>query len=587
MLARVISAVSLALCIWLTHYRQPWAFFSLPPRAWEFGLGGLACMVSAQELTEHPVWTKLLGWGGLMAVLTAGCFYSSQTKFPGLAALLPVAGTLSTLVAGTSRNPSALPVLLASRILQFFGRLSYSWYLWHWPILLVTPVLFPGVSWRGKLLAAGVALLLAQITFIVLEKPIRTSSFLVRRPALSLGLVLFTAMTGIVGAWKAEGYARQSLAAGEQAQFWAAAHDPRPLFDSHCVALVGVADLLQCQYGDRQSDTAVVLFGDSHAEQWFPALELIANENRWHLFTLLKASCPAARVQVYNGLLNRPDVECSSWREAALSRIAQLRPTLVVLSETDGSVANHARPTRPGRTHAISAEEWEKGVRSTVSYLDSHGLKTLVIADMPHESFDVPICLSRAAAHPWANQDCVLPREASLNEDARQAERAAIRGFKSARLSDFVDKVCVGLFCQSVIDGEVVFKDSNHMTSTFVRKLAPFLEREMRYLMNTGHGNEQPLMSENLHNAATRAKVSRRGVLEFVHSREQSDREGASDSAQDRLWNLNDHGKSAIRSRLAGSSSLFVLSSVQIIRMTLNESENDDAISIRDLDSSA
>ncbi len=489
-LLMLLSSISLVLCVWLTHSRQPWAFFSLPARAWEFGFGGLACMVSAPELRLRQLWTKALGWGGLVAVLAGGYFYSSQTRFPGIAALLPVAGTLATLVSGTTGIPSALSVLLGNRILQFFGRLSYSWYLWHWPILLMTSVRFPGVSWHGKLLAAAVALLLAQITFLLLEKPIRLSSFLIARPALSLGLVLLTAVSGITGALIVQTRAQRTLAAGEQAQFWAAANDARPLFDGHCVVRAAGEKVVQCDFGDRQSGTSVVLFGDSHAEHWFPALEMIANQEHWHLLTLIKASCPPARVQVYNVTLKREDVECSLWRESALQRIVQLHPNLVILSEKDGLVANHAGPT--GRENrAVSAQDWGEGLRSTVSYLDSHGVKTLVISDVPREGFDVPICLSRAAAHSWAKQDCVLPREAALNEDARQAESTAVRGIKTARLVDFADKLCTGLLCQSVIDGEVVFRDSNHLTSNFARKLAPFLEREMELALSAPNGSGQ------------------------------------------------------------------------------------------------
>ena len=489
----LLSAVSLVLCIWLTHHRQPWAFFSLPTRAWEFGLGGLACMVSAQELRLHPLWTKVLGWGGLLAVLAGGYAYSSQTRFPGIAALLPVVGTLATLAAGTSGIPSALSVLLGNPILQVLGRLSYSWYLWHWPILLMTMVRFPSASWRGKLLAAAVALLLAQITFLVLEKPVRMSSFLIARPALSLGLVVLTAATGITGARIVQGRAERSLAAGDQARFWAAANDTRPLFDGHCVAPAGVAAVMQCEYGDRQSGTSAVLFGDSHAEHWFPALELIANEKHWHLFTLLKASCPAARVQVYSVTLKRQDVECSSWRESALQRIVQLHPNLVILSEKDGLVANHTHPTGLG-SHAISAKEWGEGIRSTVSYLDSHGIGTVLIADVPRAGFDVPICLSRAAAHDWAPQDCEPKRETALNEDARQAEDAAIIGLANVRLLDFADTLCTGPFCQPVIGGEVVFRDSNHLTSSFARRLAPYLQREIELVLSNHHGNIQPIV---------------------------------------------------------------------------------------------
>lgn len=119
-----MCVISLALCVWLTDTRQPWAFFSLPTRAWEFSLGGLACLVHKTDLAARAGWMKWLGWAGLAAILTAGCLYSPTTSFPGYAAMLPIAGTVATLLAGASGVPSSLQSLLASRVLQYLGRLS-------------------------------------------------------------------------------------------------------------------------------------------------------------------------------------------------------------------------------------------------------------------------------------------------------------------------------------------------------------------------------------------------------------------------------------------------------------------------------
>jgi len=95
----VMSAVSLAFCIWLTNYRAPWAFFGLPTRAWEFGLGGLGCMVPAEYLVRRKSLTAAVGWIGFAAVLAGSVVFTSQTPFPGLAAALPVLGTIAVLLA--------------------------------------------------------------------------------------------------------------------------------------------------------------------------------------------------------------------------------------------------------------------------------------------------------------------------------------------------------------------------------------------------------------------------------------------------------------------------------------------------------
>jgi peptidoglycan/LPS O-acetylase OafA/YrhL len=479
-LAAVLLAlclVSLTLSIWLTQVRQPWAFFSLPARAWEFGLGGLACLLPKTKLAACAKWLIPLGWAGLGAVLTAGCLYSGETKFPGYAALAPVAGTIAALISGASGAPSALRAFLGTRVLQHLGRLSYSWYLWHWPILLFAAVLVPSIKWQGKLIPAVIALVLAQITFLLVEKPIRISPFLVARPALSLSLALLIPLTGFTLARFVSRETYRALASSEQSRFWSAAKDPRTLFNAHCLTVAGVTKVSECEYGDRLSNTVAVLFGDSHAEHWFPALQTIAKEKHWRLVTLLKSSCPAARVNVYSVMLKRADTECSSWREKALERIAQMQPYAVIISESDGRVASDI--WERGRASSIPPENWGEGLRSTLGYLDSHSLKTLVIADVPRAEFDVPICLSRAAAHHWAAQECLLLRSLALNENARRAETIAVSGFRSVRRADFTDRFCTDAVCRSVIDGQVVYRDANHLTSTFAQTLAPFLGHEI------------------------------------------------------------------------------------------------------------
>jgi peptidoglycan/LPS O-acetylase OafA/YrhL len=464
----VLSTVSLGMCIWLTYYRAPWAFFSLPTRPVEF-------------LVRRKNLITAIGWLGFAAVLMGAILFTSQTAFPGFSAMLPVLGTNVVLIAWFSGLRWGPNSLLGIGPLQYLGRLSYSWYLWHWPILLLAGLRFPEIPWSGKLLASTVALVLAHVTFVTLEKPVRFHPFLVARPALSLCLAPLVAVAGITAATLCQRVARHELASEPQSSFWAAANDRRVLFDAHCLTASGRTRLAECIYGDRSSDTIIVLFGDSHAEHWFPALDRIATENHWRLLTLLKSSCPAADVKSFNVSLKREDTECVVWRQSALARIASLHPHLVVVSESDASVADPARRIRP---HSISPDEWQRGLRSTVSYLDSRELKTVVIADVPRPEFDVPTCLSRAAARNRPVQDCNVPRSAALNEDARRAERTALSGLNNTRYVDLADQFCSNQTCPTLLEGQVVFRDSDHLTSSFSRSLAPTLKREIEGVGN-------------------------------------------------------------------------------------------------------
>ena len=482
-LAAVLLAVcvlSLAGCIVLTRFRQPWAFFSLPSRAWEFALGGLACLLGKPLLDSFHKWMRPLGWLGLAAILMAGCFFSPATSFPGSAALLPVAGTTLALIAGASGVSSTLQSLLGSRVLQYLGRLSYSWYLWHWPVVLLATACFPGITWREKALGGAVALVLANLTFVLLESPVRFSRFLLARPALSLSLAVIVPAAGFSASHFVGGKAERALAEPDQQRLWLAAHDERVLYDSKCLTVARVSRVSECVFGDRSSSTLLVLFGDSHAEQWFPAVNVIAHQKHWRVVTLLKSSCPAARVDVYSLQLKGYDVECSAWRERALERIVQLQPAIVILAEKDQYVRRYPDELHP---FPISPERFQDGMRSTLSYLDTHGLKTLVIADVPNAHFDVPTCLSRLEAHSLATHNCMLQRDSALNSDVRAAEAEAVQKLNSVRLIDFADVFCAGSSCRSEIDGQVVYRDTNHLTSTFAKSFASSLGEQMNALV--------------------------------------------------------------------------------------------------------
>jgi peptidoglycan/LPS O-acetylase OafA/YrhL len=465
-----ICVISFGLCVWWTHTEVPWAFFGSPARAWEFGLGGLASLVRKPVLSAHINWIRPLSWIGLAAIALAGWRYSAQMSFPGYAAMLPVVGTITVLLSGATGVGSSLQRFLGNTVLLRLGKLSYSWYLWHWPILMLATVRFPAITWQGKLIAAGVALLIAELTFRLVENPIRFNKFLVARPALSLSLVLLVPLTGLTVAHFAERQSFLSLASAEQSRLRSAPGDLSTL-NAHCVSAYGSSRLIECEFGNHAPNKTIVLFGDSHADHWFPGLEPVATNDGWRLITMLKSRCPAARVDIYSLALKRMDHECSIWREAALARIKQLHPSAVLIGDAVGYMEGQGRDAE--RDHLLTATEWQEGMRSTLQYLDSVGLETIILADVPRAGFNVPTCLSRAAAHGGPMEECMLQRDLSLDHDVRQAEANAASRFSSVRIVDFSDELCSGSVCPPVIDGQVVYRDSNHLTASFARTLAP------------------------------------------------------------------------------------------------------------------
>ncbi len=164
-----------------TAVSPAWAFFSLPSRAWELAVGGVLAL-TASRIPRHPV-VVVLGWLGLAAIGLACVFIGASTPYPGMAALLPVLGTVAVIAAGVpamgaGRNWSAGRMLSVAP-LTAMGRLSYSWYLWHWPVFILgAAILGRAVGFADKVLLLVIGLLLAMATHGLVENPCRFSPWL-------------------------------------------------------------------------------------------------------------------------------------------------------------------------------------------------------------------------------------------------------------------------------------------------------------------------------------------------------------------------------------------------------------------------
>ncbi|BCY14527.1 acyltransferase family protein [Actinoplanes sp. L3-i22] len=472
-----------------TARSAPWAYFGPHARAWELGVGALLAVFGVRRES------RLLGGAGLVAILAAALVFDDSTSYPGIYALLPVAGTAAVLVGGF-RPLGAGP-------LQAVGRLSYGWYLWHWPLLLIAPAAL-GVdsSLPLALLLSVLALGLAWATYHLVENPLRHSRRLRVRPrrALGLGVGLSGAVAAVAvtiallphpvpagaairdlraaTAHAADPYAviTRTVRAGRLARELPANLTPtlarvnddkaRVWADGcHVEAPVVVAPG-GCVYGDPASPTTVVLFGDSHAAQWFPALERLATEHRWRLVSLTKSSCSAADLPLWHDGLKREYTECARFRASALARFRALKPALVVI----GSSFNY----RPVDTTTDEAVQWRAAWQRTYGAFTGMGAKVAMLADTPYFAERVPVCLARQARLKRINR-CGLSTAAALRGPV---QRSVVAGFTTVTVIDPVPWLC-GTFCPPVIGNVLVYRDSNHLTTTYARTVAPLLDRAL------------------------------------------------------------------------------------------------------------
>ena len=364
---------------------------------------------------------------------------------------------------------------LSTAVMQWLGKLSYSWYLWHWPVLVLAAIYVgrtPSISARIAL--ATFALGIAWVTHIVLENPVRYSRWLGIRPVQSLILAASLTFAAIGAGLGWRRVATRALRSPAE-QAFQRAHDDLPrVYADNCHLTFFETTWPRCTYGDTASATTIVLFGDSHAAEWFPAIEELARSEGWRLVSLTKSGCPSASIEPYALALDRPYTECDVWRASALTRIVELRPKFVVMSNaTQYMRASDARLR-------ITADQWRQAEAQTLQRLSVAAIPTFVVRDSPIPGFDVPTCASRLTWRTGSSSgQCDAARAIAVEHVAADAEAQAIASSGNARVVDLTDAICGETVCPAEKDGRVVYRDDHHLTASFVAYLAPLVIKRM------------------------------------------------------------------------------------------------------------
>lgn len=472
----LLTLVSFAVNLWLTDQDRVVAFYALPTRAWEFGLGALATLKPRGVLRLNRTAWLAIGWLGVLLILGPTFFISSIEPFPGWRALIPVIGTVLTLIAGAEQPLVGVGAVFNTAPLQRLGGLSYSWYLWHWPFLVFTAAIIPAASSIARLSAAAASLGIAYVTHRYFENPIRHNLPLVRSPKLTLAVASALAAVSLVAAELALHYAVHEDRGPKMQALDEVRADFAALSRRECVSLDGSTAVKTCDFGPPEATTRVVLFGDSHAAQWFDAIKDISQREHWRLTTVLKLGCAAVAVNPGQGI--DADHECVAWRQKAIPAIVELRPTLIIL----GSATNKLdRPENP-QAHAQSAlvADVHEGTLRALRPLSASGARMALLRDTPEFPFDVVSCLGRAVLHSWYSSDaCNLPGARVLDPQIYAAEKSATASLPDVRLIDLDGALCPGGLCKAVVNGRVMYRDTHHLAGRSAATLETLLQSQV------------------------------------------------------------------------------------------------------------
>ncbi|MFI6760327.1 acyltransferase family protein [Micromonospora sp. NPDC050417] len=518
----LIAVPSFAWSVYLTESDPARSYFVTTTRMWELALGGgLALLSHRLARLPRPV-AALLGWVGLGAVVVAALRITPSMAFPGYLALLPTVGAAAVIAAGVAGRFGP-ELLLGLRPVRAVGALSYSLYLWHWPLLVAAEARFGELSVPAGLAVVGLSVVPAVLTYHYLENPIRRSPRLAFYPvrALRLGL-FFTAVPVLAGllfqftVWPpprqlppsalsvpvvvSPGASPTAPAGPPGAAILgdtprdskegvpvdkvdvivpdplAAKADLPDVYSQKCFSEGTKTDLVTCAYGDRDSDYTVAVVGDSHAGNWMPALQAVAVERKWRLVTYLKQSCPFLDLEI--SVLARSTPACVEWNRNARAELTGAgRPDLLLTSSgyyvpiRDGVLLNG----RPGYDATVEA------MRRTWSAMTDAGVRTVVLRDTPSLNVRVAECVS---ANRTKLTKCAASREVAVTASAGPAQTEAAKGLRQVSLVDLTDSICPAARCAPVIGGVLVYRDSSHLTASYARSLTPRLGAAIDQVLN-------------------------------------------------------------------------------------------------------
>jgi len=480
----VVAVASFAVCVaWGPS--SPWTYFTLPARAWELGVGVLAAALAATAARASRRWRLTASWAGAAGLLATICVGGLPGyPHPGVGTALPVLATAGIILGGgvidTTREQRA-PIVnraLGVRPAQFVGALSFSLYLVHWPVLTLAQE--NSNSEAPLPLAVRVVLALSSVPLAWLlwrfvERPtlrIRVDAAQARRPLVVAALAVAALVVPLAVATPA--LAARPLASDRVATPGApwqptgtdyvpsnltpsladAAADTGELYVSGCQQGTSESALKVCSFGPADGAT-VVLFGDSHAGRWFPALRAAFAGKPVRLVSLTKSGCRSLESEsLWSAAANR---SCADWRASALDWLTEHPPQLLVL-------ANHLG--RSTGSTAASQRHWHDATVSTVARLP-HDVPVAIFAETPEFDFSPPVCLSRHLNDALA---CSERRSPAV-------DRADLDGVRSgaaesgATFVDMTDWFCNASTCPTVIGSNLVYTDEHHLAATFSAQL--------------------------------------------------------------------------------------------------------------------
>ncbi|WP_171130289.1 acyltransferase family protein [Ruegeria sp. HKCCA5014] len=493
--------ISLFYSAYVTSTSPGIAYFSTATRAWEFALGALlhALPRSPRNVFRAEWLFAGVAWIGVAGIVVAAVTFSDTTAFPGVAALLPTIGTAIVIWAGRQDEVYSWSRLSEVRVVRLLGDLSYSGYLWHWPLIIAFPLVFgrDHTGWDGILLVIA-TLLLAWLTKKYVEDPIRYKT----PKSGSIRTVFGFAVSGMVVLTVASAVGHQIVQRDHELRFdggfsylsvadikaelrttlesksWPEGNQPpgkealpKEWMVDKCLSISRSGEQF-CRYGTPDASRKLVLLGDSWAIHLLPGVRQAFGED-WDIHVVTVGQCPIADVAVHKWSDSYEYSACARHRSSIPTILEQISPDLVIASDSTISALDRLNSSATGDA---AFDEVVTGVQKSYRVL-SRGKWPIVIVESPPRAN----CL---VTGPTGPADCVTSK-ATLFEHRLAKKKAVVAADAGLPFLDLTFWVCSSdLICPQQIGGFLVKADTGHFSETFSRKLGSLLRNQIEAIVD-------------------------------------------------------------------------------------------------------
>lgn len=460
----VVFLVSLWLCVKLTNENSPFAFFGLPSRAWEFAAAGLLAAVPVPAALRTRSAQVAAGAVGVVLLGIALILLDDATPYPGLWPLLPVTATVLIVISGeTGANP--LSRVLSMRPLQAIGRVSYSWYLWHWPFILLAVAWLDHDKVYIRLTAALLALGVASVAYTFVENRVRFAKALTRSSAVTFAVGGAVTLALVLGTFGVQRYAT--------AQQGPAERNLEAIRKARSTKQCGLkqkspSGIAYCLDGDPNGTKLAMLIGDSHAGHWQAAFAEAASQQGYKVITRWHGRCPSIPVRVPGSTGSTDeDPTCVSYRAENDTLIDELHPDAVIVSNSSFYTILSDHKMDPTERRQV----WQDGEQAYMEKLKAKGARIGRIVSTPQLPSDPIDCLAEKT-----DDQCAMPKDESLRFVVpffEAEKRGADAVDPNIPVFDLTNELCPDDTCPVVIDGTVVYSDAGHLNQAFTMTKVP------------------------------------------------------------------------------------------------------------------